>query len=413
MPSVLRGECKEPGGKLVAVALQLGRTSDGRPCLDSCRIDGDFFIDYRSDGRTSDGLLTALESAMMKMRLPLDPDCARTTLDAVMDRHDAERILGISSPSLVTAMTRALPSEQVRSGNADMAAVPEGSLTDTDSGRRGCEADDADTGLDEALRRWAELDLTVVKDRPRDPAMQMAMDQALAESVADGTQPPTLRIWQWSAPAVVLGRFQSLANEVHPDRARKSGFTVVRRCTGGGAMFVEPDRVITYSLYVPASFVRGLDPIRTYRLCDLWLIRALRAQGIEAGWEGLNDIASPRGKMGGASQRRFPGRGGGPGGLLHHVTLSYSIDAELMVRILNTSQEKISDKAVQSAKSRVDPIGRQTGLGRTALVNAILRTLPTLAGSVSMGEPGHGPEERAARLAEERYLRPGWTGVIE
>ncbi|WP_297316257.1 biotin/lipoate A/B protein ligase family protein [uncultured Bifidobacterium sp.] len=407
MSSVLRGECKEPGGKLVAVAVGMGRNAKGQACLESCRIDGDFFIDYDLDGRAPHELLTDLESAMTILRLPLDPDRATAALDAVMERHDAERMLGISSRSLVRALVRALPPGQVRTENEAGAG-----LSDTDdSYRHGADLEVLDQ--DEALRRWAGLDLTVIRDRLRDPVMQMAMDQALAESVAAGTQPPTLRLWRWASPAVVLGRFQSLANEVHLDRARELGFTVVRRCTGGGTMLVEADRVITYSLYMPAGFVRGLDPIRSYRLCDLWLIRALRSQGIEAGWEGINDIASPRGKIGGASQRRFPGKGGGPGGILHHVTLSHSIDTRLMGQVLNTSQEKISDKAVQSARSRVDPISRQTRLDRKTLVEEILQTLPSLVGGVHMGEPGPDMEDRASRLAEERYARPGWTGTIE
>lgn len=403
MASVLRGECKEPGGKLVAVTVSLGRTAEGRTCLESCKIDGDFFIDYDLDGQDPHELLTALKSTMTGLRLPLDCDRAKTALDAVMEGHDAEQMLGISSQSLVTALVRALPPGQVRTG----AGGP-----DTDE-PHGHGADLEVLDQEEALRRWAGLNLTIIRDRPRDPVMQMAMDQALTESVAEGTQPPTLRLWQWASPAVVLGRFQSLANEVHLERARELGFTVVRRCTGGGTMFVEPDRVITYSLYTPAGFVRGLDPIHSYRLYDLWLIRALRGQGVEADWEGINDIASPRGKIGGAAQRRFPDRGGGPGGILHHVTLSYSIDAGLMVQVLNTSQEKTSDKAVQSAMGRVDPISRQTRLDRKALVEGILQTLPSLVGGLHFGGPRPDLEDRAIRLAEERYARPGWTGTIE
>ena len=67
----------------------------------------------------------------------------------------------------------------------------------------------------------------------------------------------------------VVGRFQSIPDEVHEDVAAKEGFTVVRRCTGGGAMFIEPGNTITYSLYAPRWFAADLDIEESYRLCDM------------------------------------------------------------------------------------------------------------------------------------------------
>ena len=52
---------------------------------------------------------------------------------------------------------------------------------------------------------------------------------------------------------MVIGSFQSLRNEVDPDGAERHGITVVRRISGGGAMFMERGNAITYSLYLPAD----------------------------------------------------------------------------------------------------------------------------------------------------------------
>ena len=111
-----------------------------------------------------------------------------------------------------------------------------------------------------------------------------------------------------------------------------------------------------------------LDIEESYRLCDMWLIAALRGLGLDVGFSGLNDIASSHGKIGGAAQRRFPPIGSGPGSILHHVTLAYDIDAVKMTRVLNISGEKMSDKAVKSAVKRVDPMRAQTGLSRDGLI---------------------------------------------
>ena len=126
----------------------------------------------------------------------------------------------------------------------------------------------------------------------------------------------------------------------------------------------------TYSLYAPLDFVQGVSIEESYRLCDWWLVEALRELGLDVRFAGLNDIASQYGKIGGAAQRRFPVGSGGA--VLHHVTMAYDIDAAKMSRVLNTSREKMSDKAVKSAVKRVDPMKSQTGLSREHIVEHLI-----------------------------------------
>ncbi|WP_288805236.1 biotin/lipoate A/B protein ligase family protein [uncultured Bifidobacterium sp.] len=407
-PARLRGVGKQMGGKLAAVTLTLGRGSDSRPFIASCRIDGDFFTEpapaASQESAGDHGPVFRLESAICDLPLPLDPGLALERLDRVMAEGDGQRVVGVSPWTMVTALERALPDGLVirRQGESDrLSSVP-----DRPSSRQS-QPDEA-----ECRRRWSGLELDLIRDRPRQPAMQMAMDQALNDAVAQGRLPPTLRIWNWAAPAVILGRFQSLSREVHVERARSMGFTLVRRCTGGGTMVIQPDRAITYSLYLPLDFVKGADLIDSYRICDYWLVRGLRMQGIQAGWQGMNDIASPRGKMGGAAQRRLPAGSRGPGGLLHHTTLSYSVDADLMAQVLNVDPEKFHDKAVTSVRSRVDPIDRQTGLSRQPLIDALLDTLPSLVADLRTSSPAPEVEQRARTLVRRRYGREEWTAQI-
>ncbi|AFU70988.1 hypothetical protein BA20089_01265 [Bifidobacterium asteroides DSM 20089] len=407
-PARLRGVGKQMGGKLAAVTLTLGQGSDSRPAIASCRIDGDFFTEpaptASQEPEGDHGAVSRLESAICDLPLPLDPDLALERLDRVMAEGDGQRVVGVSPWTLVTALERALPAEMViqRQGESDQ---PSSAPDRTFSGQS--QPDEV-----ECLRRWSGLKLDLIRDGPRQPVMQMAMDQALNDAVAQGRLPPTLRIWNWSAPAVILGRFQSLSREVHVERARSLGFTLVRRCTGGGTMVIQPDRAITYSLYLPLDFVKGADLIDSYRICDYWLVRGLLMQGIQAGWQGMNDIASPRGKMGGAAQRRLPSGARGPGGLLHHTTLSYSVDAELMAQVLKVDPEKFHDKAVTSVRSRVDPIDRQTSLSRQSLIDALLDTLPSLVEDLRISSPAPEVEQRARTLVRQRYGRGGWTAQI-
>jgi lipoate-protein ligase A len=230
----------------------------------------------------------------------------------------------------------------------------------------------------------------------------MAIDQVLAEEVGEGRRGPTLRIWEWDQPAVVIGSFQSVRNEVDLPNARKYGFQVVRRISGGGAMFMEAGSVITYSIYAPADLVQGMSFADSYAFLDEWVIVALKSLGIDAFYQPLNDITSPTGKIGGAAQKRL-----GAGAVLHHVTMSYDMDGDRMVEVLRIGREKMSDKGTKSANKRVDPLRSQTGLSRTEIIDTLIATFTKLYGATT-GEIT--PEERAAaeKLVAEKFGTEEW-----
>lgn len=326
----MRGKCKTPGGKLVGVDVDTDQEGNAR----SCRIDGDFFV--MGDDGAALLLLRDLERALIQ----------RKPLDVVVHDHPSVRLVGIDAGAIQTAYFRALRGDEDGIGRLKERSI----VSQT--------ADDDDR--EDFRRRWKSLCPKVVRDIARTPAQQMELDERWAREVAEGQRSATLRFWRWTSPAVVVGRFQSVDHEVDVEEARKKGFDVVRRCTGGGAMFVKPSDVVTYSLYAPQDFVKGLGIDKSFRLCDQWLIDALNGIGVPASFGGTNDIMCADGKMAGAAQRLFPARKGGPGALLHHTTLAYDIDVETMGAILRTSPEKMSDKAVKSARSRVSPLRKHT-----------------------------------------------------
>src|SRR5690606_25503175 len=74
--------------------------------------------------------------------------------------------------------------------------------------------------------RWHEHDWQLIREGPQLPVMHMALDETLTYEVGAGRRPPTLRIWEWSSNAVILGRFQSVRNEGDPSGAEKHDMTV-------------------------------------------------------------------------------------------------------------------------------------------------------------------------------------------
>lgn len=343
----MRGEYKVPGGKLVAADVE---TSGG--LMSDVRISGDFFLE-------PDDALERIDRALSG--LPEDADVATLTT-VVSDAVGDAAMIGFNPEAVAIAVRRA-------QGRA--------------SG-------------------WADHTFEIVHPGPLAPLTHLALDQVLLEEVAAGRRRPTLRIWEWAGPAVIIGSFQSVLNEVDLEAAEGLGIEVVRRISGGGAMFVEPGNSITYSLYVPSSLVDGLSFERSYAFLDDWVLGALRELGIEATYVPLNDIASPQGKIGGAAQKRLAG-----GGVLHHATMSYDIDATKMLQVLRIGREKLSDKGTKSAQKRVDPMRRQTGMARADVIDAMLahfrERYDTVDGEITVEE-----YRRAEQLVAEKFATEQW-----
>lgn len=253
---------------------------------------------------------------------------------------------------------------------------------------------------------WQDHDWQLVHVEPQMPALHMALDDVMLEEVSAGRRAPTLRIWEWAGPAVVMGRFQSLRNEVDMEGAQRHGIDVVRRISGGGAMFIEPGNTITYSVFAPLSLVEGMTFEESYAFMDQWVIDALAGLGIKAWYEPLNDITSEAGKIAGAAQTRRRGA------VLHHVTMAYDIDAAKMLEVLRIGREKLSDKGTRSAAKRVDPLRSQTGLPRAEVIDHMVETFRQRHGSLNPDIIHPDELGRAENLAAEKFGTPEWTAHL-
>jgi lipoate-protein ligase A len=252
---------------------------------------------------------------------------------------------------------------------------------------------------------WRRYQWQLLRDSATMPLVHMALDEVLLDAVAAGRRMPTLRIWEWAANAVVLGRFQSVRNEVDLVGAERHDVHVVRRITGGGAMFIEPGNTITYSIYAPAELVAGMNAVDSYAFFDQWVLDALALLGVQAWYQPINDITSAGGKIGGAAQTRRAGA------VLHHVTMAYDIDSAKMLEVLRIGREKLSDKGTTSAAKRVDPLRSQTGLPREAIIDQMIATFREQYG---LTDSHILPEEQVAalQLVEQKFGSDAWLRAL-
>lgn len=345
----MHGEYKVPGGKLVVVDLDVIGERFAK-----VRIAGDFF---------------------------LEPDAALEAMNAAVTGLPSSA----SSKDIAGAIHRALPRETELLG-----VTPEGVATAIRRAVAGA-------------REWADYPWRLLRGPSLPPRVQVALDEVLADRVGAGRRDPTLRFWEWDRSAVVIGSFQSVMNEVDLDAAERYDVEVVRRISGGGAMYMAAGQVVVYSIYAPIELVEGMSFADSYAFLDDWAVAGLRSLGIEASYQPLNDITSTIGKIGGAAQKRLAS-----GGLLHHVTMAYDMDGERMNEILRTGKEKLSDKGIASAAKRVDPLRSQTGLGRERVVDALIGAFAARHG---LREDVLAADElaEAEALAASKFATDAWT----
>jgi len=345
---IAHGEFKVPGGKLVVVDLEVEGGA-----IREFRLAGDFFVE-------PDEAIPAIEAAIVGMPADVDHAAFAKAVSAALPPGTV--MLGFSADAVATTIRRALA----------------------------------------RATAFTDYEWSLIVGPPLTPQQQMAADQVLTEEVGEGRRGPTLRIWEWERPAVVIGSFQSVKNEVDMENAQKYGFEVVRRISGGGAMFMEAGSVVTYSLYAPIELVQGMSFAESYAFLDEWVIEGLKSLGIEASYQPLNDITSTKGKIGGAAQKRL-----GSGAVLHHVTMSYDMDGDRMVEVLRIGREKLSDKGIRSANKRVDPLRSQTGLPREEVIDRLVATFRARNG---LTESAITPAEleRIDALVAEKFGTEEW-----
>lgn len=263
----------------------------------------------------------------------------------------------------------------------------------------------------------------MVEPRPRSGAVNLAVDEAIIRTVAEGQAPPTLRLYGWAPPSLTLGRGQPYA-DADVEALRRANIDLLRRMTGGTAVLNRDE--LTYTVAVPDSEVRlagtvaesykGISRAILYALALLGLTGA-EATGREPGERPNRDARSPvcfelpsdyeitvgGRKLVGSSQMRIRG------GILQHGSLPLRGDIGDIVGFLT------ADLAPERVRARAltlnDALGR--GVPWQVAADAVLAGFRTVLNLTFV--PGAlSPTERARmdRLLAEKYGVPAWTARL-
>lgn len=233
----------------------------------------------------------------------------------------------------------------------------------------------------------------------------MAIDEAILRCVAAGDSPSTLRFYTWKPSAVSIGYFQGLEQEVDLEACRREGVDVIRRLTGGGAVFHDCDGEITYSLMLSAS-TPGIpaNVLEAYGVLCRGLVLGLQYLGLEAVFAPINDILVNGRKISGNAQtRRF-------GGILQHGTVLCDVNPALMFSLLRVPDAKMRDKLIQAVQERVTSIRRELGhVDHAAVAQALGAGFAEALGmALAPGALSEQEVQLAEQVKAERYATREW-----
>jgi lipoate-protein ligase A len=180
-----------------------------------------------------------------------------------------------------------------------------------------------------------------IENRNTQPQYNLALEEYLCFRAMRGGS-SFFMLWR-NEPSIIVGRFQNTLEEINAPFVEERRIHVVRRNSGGGAVYHDLGN-INYSFVMPDA--GGFD----FAFFTEPIIRSLAALGVRAELSGRNDLAIEGRKISGGAQYR-------KGGVtLHHGTLLYDTDLEILSRALRPSEDKFLSKSVKSTRGRVGNI---------------------------------------------------------
>lgn len=173
-----------------------------------------------------------------------------------------------------------------------------------------------------------------------DPYENLALEEHLFETLPEGAG--LFMLWQ-NTDAVIIGRYQNAAEEIDAAYVKENGIAVVRRMSGGGAVFHDLGG-LNYTLITDDA----ASPI--WKACMAPLLAVLRGYGLDAQFTGRNDIEIGGRKIAGCAQYARGSR------TLHHGCILFDTDLSKVAAALDPGEAKFLSKSDKSVRTRVTTV---------------------------------------------------------
>ncbi len=196
----------------------------------------------------------------------------------------------------------------------------------------------------------------VIDTGVREGRLQIAFDEALIELHKAGRVPDTVRFLRFP-PTALVGRHQAVSHELRLDHLREKQIGIVRRITGGGAIYLDPAQVGWELILSRKRLPMPTLGDYTRAICEAIADGLSTAFGIDARFRPRNDIE--------VDGRKLSGTGGFFDGdtLIYQGTVLVDVDPAAMMACLNVPRAKLEKRDLDKAESRI--VTLKSLLGRT------------------------------------------------
>jgi len=249
----------------------------------------------------------------------------------------------------------------------------------------------------------------VIDTGVREGRINIAFDQALIELHKQDAIPDTIRFLQFR-PSALIGRHQALSREVKLDYCRAHGIGLVRRITGGGALYMDEGQFGFELLFNRKRLDLGTLSEVAQAVCEA-AAEGLKLLGIDARFRPRNDI-----EVGG---RKISGSGGFFDGdtIFYQGTLLVDMNPRKMLDVLNVPREKLAKRALDSAEQRVVTLRELLGESTPSLSrikNALLHGFERRLGiAAAPGDVTADEETEARRIFDEEIGRDEFVEELD
>jgi len=228
-----------------------------------------------------------------------------------------------------------------------------------------------------------------------DPYFNIATDEYIFKYIDEDC----FMLWQ-NDNAIIVGKHQNTLSEINYDYVKEHGIHVVRRLSGGGAVYHDMGN-LNFTFTASGKDSSLIDFEKYTRP----IVEVLQSMGVDAKFEGRNDITIDGKKISGNAEHIFKNK------IMHHGTLLFSSTMKNVSEALKVNPLKFTDKAVKSVPKRVtnisDHLPAPMSIAEFAqrIMDYVVKTTP----GARMYEFTEDDLKKIGKIRDEKYATYEWN----